>query len=135
MPTVGINLNEVVEKPKLPAGQPFTFGFVDAELGLAKKPNKNTGKQEPLIKCKRRPQEADWNERDVYHTWSLAPGALSSDDPLMSIKKYFAVVGYKWNDDGTFSTEALQLTKFIAECKYEEGNNFPRLSKIIAGVM
>lgn len=133
MPNVGINLEEVVEKPRLPAGQPFTFQILKAELGLAKNPNKNTGKQEAKIGCELLPMDPGWEDRKVYHTWSLAPGALSSDDPVMSVKKFFQVIGFKWNPDGSFNTEDMQVMKFVGECKYEEGNNFARLAKVIAG--
>ena len=51
MPTVGINLNEVVEKPRLPGGTPFTFHINEAELGMAKQPNKKTGRIEAMVKC------------------------------------------------------------------------------------
>lgn len=133
MPTVGINLNEVVEKPRLPGGMPFTFRIIEAELGLAKNPNKNTGRQEPLVKCKLAPLEPEWNDKIVYHTWSFAPGALSADTPTMSIKKFFSVVGYQWNDDGSFNTEDLMTLKFVGEASYKEGSNFPNLSKVITG--
>jgi len=134
MPNVGINLNEVVEKPRLPGGQPFTFHFKKSELGLSKNPNKKTGKQEGLISCIIQPLEADWNDRDVYHTFSLSPGALQSDDAVISIKKFFTTVGFQWGPNGEFSNEDLYSIKFVGEIKYEEGNNFPRLAKVVQGV-
>ena len=133
MPTVGIDLNAVVEKPRLPGGQPFTFAFRKAELGLSKRPNKNTGKQEPLINCELTPLDAEYNDRVVYHTFSLSPGALSSDDSCISIKKFFQVVGHQWGANGEFSTEDLMTLRFVGEAKYEEGSNFPRLGKVTAG--
>jgi len=134
MPNVGINLNEVVEKSRLPGGQPFTFHFKQANLGLSKNPNKRTGKQEGLISCILNPLEPDFADRDVYHSFSLSPGALQSDDPTISIKKFFLSVGFKWGDNGEFSNEDLYAIKFVGEVKYEEGNNFPRLAKVVQGV-
>ena len=133
MPTVGINLNEVVEKPRLPGGQAFTFHINEAELGMAKQPNKRTERIEALVKCKLFPLEPEWNDRVVYHTWSLAPGALESDSAVISIKKFFQVVGYKFNPDGSFSTEDLLTLRFIGEAGYKEGSNFPNLAKVVAG--
>ena len=134
MPSVGINLNEVVEKPKLPAGRPFTWHFQKAELGLSKKPNKHTGKQEGIINCVIQPLEPDWADREVYVNFSLAPGALSADDATISIKKFFQVVGFAWGPNGEFTTEDLYSIKFVGDLKYEEGNNFPRLAHVLQGV-
>ena len=133
MPLVVINLDEVVEKPRLPAGQPFTFSFLSCELGIAKTENKNTHQKEPLIKGVLSILDPGWEHVKVYATWSLSPGALSSDDPTFSIKKFFLAVGRKWNPDGTFSTEDMQTFRFIGTVKYEEGNNFPRLAAIMSG--
>ena len=131
MTMLGVNLNEVVEKPRLPAGKPFTWGFVSVEQLIAKEPNKKTGVKEPYLKCKVSPLDPEWNDREVYHNWSLAPGALSSDEPLISIKKFFSVVGFQWNSDGTFSTEDLMTIRFIAPVKYPPGKNFPELEQIL----
>ena len=133
MPLVSVNLDEVVEKPRLPAGQPFTFSVLSCELGIAKNENKNTHQREPLIKAVLTPMETGFDHVKVYQTWSLSPGALSSDDPTFSIKKFFLSIGRKWNSDGTFSTEDIATFRFIGTVKYEEGNNFPRLSSILSG--
>ena len=131
MPTLDINLNEVVEKPKLPAAQPFTFAIVQAFTDIAKNPNKNTGVREPLIKATLKVLDDGWTERGFDHRWSLSQGALTSDDPVFSIKKFFTVVGFQWNHDGRFSTEDLQTLKFVGTIKYKEGSAYPNLATIL----
>lgn len=130
---MGVNLNEVVEKPRLPTGQPFTFQFVSVEPKIAQQPNKKTGVREPYLNCKLSPVEPEWNDREVYHSWSLSPGALSSDDPRFSIKKFFSVVGFQWNSDGSFSTEDLLTIRFVGTIDYNE-KKFPILDSIVRGV-
>lgn len=130
MPTLDINLNEVVEKPKLPAGQPFTFAISIATPEIAKNPNKKTGVREPLVKATLRVLDDGWTDRSFDHRWSMSPGALSSDDPTFSIKKFFTVVGHQWSPDGRFSTEDLQTLKFVGTVKYKEGSGYPNLATI-----
>jgi len=134
MTMLGVNLDEVVEKPRLPEGQPFTFQFVSVEPKIAQNPNKKTGVREPYLNCKLSPLEPDWNDREIYHSFSLSPGALSSDDPLFSIKKFFLIVGFKWNPDGSFSTEDLLTLRFVGTVKYDE-KKFARLDSIIKSAM
>ena len=131
MPIVDINMNEVVEKPKLPAGQPLTFAITQAFQEIAKNPNKNTGIREPLIRATLRVLDNGWEDRSFDCRWSMMPGALSSDDPTYSIKKFFTVVGFQWNPDGSFSTEDLQTLKFVGTIKYKEGSSYPNLATII----
>jgi len=133
MPELDINLNEVVEKPKLPAGQPFTFAIVQATPEIAKNPNKKTGVREPLIRATLRVLDAGWEDRSFDHRWSMSPGALSSDDPTFSIKKFFTVVGFQWSPDGKFSTEDIQTLKFVGTVKYKEGSGYPNLATIQRG--
>lgn len=128
---IGVNLNEVVEKPRLPAATPFTFAFRKAENALGKKPNKQTGKIEPYIGCEAYPLDQGWEDRCVYQNFSMAPGALSSPDPCFSIKKFFQVIGYQWKADGTFSTEDLLTVKFVATVKYKEEAGLPQFDKIL----
>jgi len=131
MPTLNINLNEVIEKPKLPAAQPFTFAIQLAVPDIAKNPNKKTGVKEPLIKATLQVLDTGWEDRKFDHRWSLSQAALSSDDPVFSIKKFFTVVGQAWNSDGSFSTEDLQTIKFQGTVKYKEGSGYPNLATII----
>jgi hypothetical protein len=133
VPTLDINLNEVVEKPKLPAAQPFTFAIVQAVTDIAKTPNKKSGVREPLIKATLRVLDNGWEDRGFDHRWSLSSGALSSDDPCFSIKKFFSVVGFSWNPDGKFSTEDIQTLKFVGTVKYKEGSAYPNLATIERG--
>lgn len=133
MPTIPINLNEVVEKPKLPAAQPFTFAIVQAFNEIAKNPNKKTGVREPLIRATLKVLDGGWEDRGFDHRWSMSPGALSSDDATFSIKKFFLVVGFQWNPDGSFSTEDLQTLKFVGTIKYKEGSGYPNLATIERG--
>ena len=95
-PSVPINLNEVVEKPRLPAAQQFTFSFRKAEQAMGKKPNKQTQKIEPYLACEAYPIDPGWEDRCVYQNFSMAPGALASPDPTFSVKKFFQVVGFAW---------------------------------------
>ena len=131
MPTLDINLNEVVEKPKLPAATPLTFAITQAFQEIAKNPNKKTGVREPLIRATLRVLDDGWEDRSFDVRWSMSPGALSSDDPTFSIKKFFTVVGFQWSNDGRFSTEDLATIKFVGTIKYKEGSGYPNLASII----
>ena len=131
MPLIEINLHEVVEKPRLPAGQDFEFAIIAANPGIAKQPNKNTGVKEPYVSCEIHPVDPTWADRKLYHIWSLSSGALASDDPVWSIKKFFAVVGYQLGEAGNFATEDLQTIRFVGQAAYKEGDNRPKLSKVL----
>ena len=130
MPVLDINLNEVVEKPRLPAGQPFTFAIIQATPEIAKTENKKTGRREPLINAKLRVRDNGWEDREFNHRWSLSPGALEIDDATFSIKKFFSVVGFQWSPDGKFSTEDLQTISFVGTIKYKEGSAYPNLATV-----
>lgn len=131
MPTLDINLDEVKEKPRMPADKYFTFMIQQATVEMAKQPNKNTGKIEPYIKAILVPLESEWNDYKVYHNWSLSPGALESPEPAFSIRKFFLVVGHEWGTDGKFSTEDLATIRFIGTIKYKEGDSRPNLDKVM----
>ena len=131
---IDIDLNAVVEKPRLPADKPFTFQFISANLDIAKTANKHSGVREPIIKCVLSPCEPEWNDRKVWHTFSLALGALQADDATMSIKKFFTVVGHQWGPSGQFSVEDLLTIKFVGTVKYKEGQGFANLGSVIQGV-
>jgi hypothetical protein len=128
---VDIDLNSVVEKPKLPADQPFTFGFKKANLEMAKQPNKK-GERNWVVKCELSPVEPDWQDRVVYHNWSLGMGGLQSDDPCFSIKKFFTIVSHTWGPDGKFVLEDLYTINFVGTVKYPKDNpNFPQLASVL----
>lgn len=131
MPTLDINLDEVKEKPRMPADKYFTFQITQATVEMAKQPNKNTGKIEPYVKCTLQPLEPEWNDYKVYHNWSLAPGALESPEANFSIRKFFLVTEHNWGPDGRFSTEDLQTIRFIGTVRYKEGDSRPNLDKVM----
>lgn len=131
---IDIDLNTVVEKPRLPADKSFTFQFIKATLDIAKTPNKTSGVREPLIKCELTPLEPEWSDRRVFHTFSLSMGGLQSDDACISIKKFFTVVGHPWGSDGRFSVEDLLTIKFVGTVKYKEGQGFANLGSVLQGV-
>ena len=131
MPIVEVNLNEVKEKPRLPAGQDFEFVIVKANPAIAKNANKHSGVREPYIACEVRPVHPDFADKLIYWNPSLAQGALESDDPTFSIKKFFAIVGHPLNPQGGFSTEDLMTIRFIGQVKYKEGESRPNLAKVL----
>ena len=133
MTTLEVNLNEVVEKPRLPAGQPFTFAIQTAQAGIAKNPNPKTGNREAQLIAELVVVDPSFSHVKFKKYWSMSPGALSSDDPCFSIKKFFTVVGYNWNPDGSFSTEDLQTLRFVGTVKYKEGSNYPDLATVLYG--
>jgi hypothetical protein len=133
MPTLEVNLNEVVEKPRLPAGQPFTFAIQLAEAGIAKNANTKTGVREAQVIATLVVLDQGWEHVKFKKYWSMSPGALSSDDPTFSIKKFFSIVGYAWNPDGSFATEDLQTIRFVGTVKYKEGSNYPDLASVLRG--
>lgn len=133
MPVFDINLDEVVEKPRLPAAQPFTFAIVTATPEIAKTPNKHSGVREAQVKATLMILEPGWEHIKFSKYWSMSQTALSSDDPCFSIKKFFQIVGFQWSPDGKFSTEDLQTLKFVGSVKYKEGSNYPDLASVLRG--
>ena len=138
MPVANVNLDEVREKPPLPLGQPLTFGFKQPPtLEQSQQPNKKTQQREWNVKCQLVPLDPQWLgsgfDYTVYHNWSLAPGALSSPEASFSIKKFFAIVGFKWNSDGSFSTEEMSMLRFVGTLKAGKAPNeaFPQLDKVL----
>jgi len=127
-----INLNEVKEKPLLPADREMTIAIIKAEVKIAKNVNAKTGQKEPYVNCEMAPLDPEWAGQDykIYHAFGLTPGALSSPDPTFSIKKFFIVVGHEWRPDGKFSTEELQTIKFIGKLKYDDKR--PTLAQLAA---
>ena|SRR3990167_3918730 len=130
MPMVDVNLDEVKERPRLPAGQNFTFMIVKANPAIAKNANKHSGVREPYIACEVRPVDSEWADKVIYWNPSLARSALESDDPTFSLKKFFLVVGHAWTPQG-FATEDLMTIRFIGQVKYKEGESRPSLSRVL----
>ena len=97
-----INLNEVKEKPLLPADREMTIAIIKAEVKIAKNVNAKTGQKEPYVNCEMAPLDPEWAGQDykIYHAFGLTTGALSSPDPTFSIKKFFIVIGHDWRPDG-----------------------------------
>lgn len=129
-----INLNEVKEKPLLPADREMTIAIIKAEVKIAKNVNAKTGQKEPYVNCEMAPLDPEWagQEYKIYHAFGLTPGALSSPDPTFSVKKFFMVVGHELRPDGKFSTEELQTIKFIGKLKYDDKRpNLPQLAAVL----
>ena len=135
MAMIDVNLDEVVEKPRLPENTPFTFAFESAELVQAKNANAKTGERNWMIKGTLHPLEAGWEDRKVWHNWVMSPGSLSSDDPLFSIKKFFQITGFKWGSDGKFDTNDLLNIKFIGTVAHGvyNGKATVNMSKVLKG--
>lgn len=131
-----VNLNEVVEKPRLPADMELAMTIIKAEVKIGQQPNKTTGNKEPYVGCEIVPLQAPWNDGyKIYHNFGLTPAALSSPDASFSIKKFFAVVGHNTRPDGKFSTEELQTINFIGKVKYEDkAPTRPVLAAVLRGV-
>lgn len=132
-----INLNEVEEKPLLPADQEMTLNIYKCELKLPKEANKKTGLKEPYFACEIAPMDPQWagKEYKIYHNWSTSVAGLSSPDPLFSMKKFFTVVGHKWRPDGKVSTEEFQTITFIGKLRYDDKRpTFPQLGAVLRGV-
>ena len=131
MPAVGINLNDVQERPRLPAGVDLEFLILVANPAIAKNPNKHSGVREPYIACELRPVDPAWADRKIFWNPSLSQSALESDDPVFSIKKFFAVVGFSWGPTGDFATEDLLTIRFVGQIKYKEGDSRPQLASVL----
>lgn len=135
MPMVDINLEEVKEKPLLPAGQRIRFAIIKCDLQIAKNENKQTGQKEPYFACKMRVLNPEWQESggyEVYHNWSTSPGALSSPDATFSVKKFFIVIGHQFGSK--LSSEEFETIQFDGEIKYDDKfPNRPQLAKVLNG--
>jgi len=132
---IDVNLNEVKEKPLLPADVELGFAIVTAEVKIAKNANKSTGNKEPYVNCTMTVLNPEWPDYKVFHSFSLSIGALSSPDATFSIKKFFSVVGYVWRTDGKFSTEEVQTIRFMGKLKYEDkAPNRPVLAAVLRGI-
>lgn len=136
MEVMGINLNEVKEKPLLPADQEMTLAIIKAEVKIGQKPNPKTGNKEPYINCEIAPLDPQYAGQDykIYQAFGLTPGALSSPDPCFSVKKFFQVIGHQTAPDGKFSTEELQTCQFVGKLKYDDKRpTLPQLAAVLRG--
>jgi hypothetical protein len=136
MEIANINLDEIEEKPLLPADREMTFNVIKAEYRIAKKANEKTGDRNPMIAVEIAPMDPEFAGKDykIYHNWVLTQKALESSDPVVSMKKCFIVVGYDWHVGG-FTTEAVQTLQFVGKLSYQDDRpNFPRLSHVLRGV-
>lgn len=137
MEIADINLNEVTEKPLLPADREMTLAIIKAEVKIAKNVNEKTGQKEPYINCEMAPLDPEWAGQDykIYHAFSLSMGALRSPDPTFSVKKFFLVIGHPLRTDGKFSTEELQTIQFVGKLKYDDKRpTLPQLAAVLRGV-
>jgi hypothetical protein len=126
-----INLGEVQYKPPLEPGQ-YTFAVVKAEPMQATNPNKTSGQREWYIKCELRPLEQA--EYAVFHNWSLSNAALQVEDPVVSLKKLYEVMG--WPVGSKINTDDLLQFRFSGMTKLEpfNGRLNPKLEKILGKV-
>jgi len=123
-----IDLNEVKYKPPLPnAG--YTFVIVKAELQQAKEPNKRTGQREWFVHCELRPLEEP--SYVVFHNWSLVAAALEVEDPVVSAKRLYEMMGA--HAGSRINTEDFLSFRFVGHTKLESYNGRlnPKLEKII----
>jgi hypothetical protein len=137
MEIADVNLNEVVEKPLLPADREMTIAIIKAEVKIGQQPNKKTGQKEPYINCEMAPMDPEWVGKDykIYHAFGLTAGALSSPDPTFSVKKFFQVINHPLAANGKFSTEELQTLQFVGKLKYEDKRpTLAQLAAVLRGV-
>ena len=137
MEIADVNLNEVVEKPLLPADREMTIAIIKAEVKIGQQPNKKTGQKEPYINCEMAPMDPEYVGKDykIYHAFGLTAGALSSPDPTFSVKKFFQVINHPLAPNGKFSTEELQTLQFVGKLKYEDKRpTLAQLAAVLRGV-
>jgi hypothetical protein len=131
-----INLNEVIEKPLLPADREMVLAVIKAEVRIAKTENSKTHQKEPYIACEMTPMDPEWAGKDykIYHNFGLTDGSLRSPDPTFSVKKFFLTVGHPIRPDGKFSTEEIQTIQFVGKLSYDDKRpNFPQLAAVLRG--
>lgn len=134
---IDLDLNDVVEKPLLPADREMTFAIIKAEIKIGKQPNEKTGKQEPYFNCELAPLDPEFAGRDykVYHIWSTTYAANEQPDATISLRKFLEIIG-KWKKGTSLkpSTELLQTCQFVGKLRYDDSRpNFPRLAAVLRG--
>lgn len=131
-----INLEDVVEKPLLPADREMTIAIVKAEVRIGKEPNKKTGQKEPYINLEMSPVDPEYAGQDykIYHAFGLTMGSLTSPDPTFSVKKFYQVIGFV-PQGGKIRTEDLQTLQFVGKVKYDDKRpTLPQLAAVLRGV-
>lgn len=128
-----IDLAGVQYKPPLPPND-YTFQIVKAELRQAANPNKQTNQREWMVACELKPIEPDFNSYAVFHNWSLAPGALAVEDPIVSVKKLYEVMGIPAGSK--INTEDFLTMAFVGHTKLESYNGRlnPKIEKFVKKV-
>lgn len=129
MAEFGINLNEVEYKPPLPVAE-YTFAIISASPEQAKEPNKKSGEREWYIKCELKPLEVEGYV--VFHMWSLSNAALQVENPVVSLKKMYEVMGAEVGSK--INTDDLLAFRFVARTKHEtyNGRINPKLDAILS---
>jgi hypothetical protein len=131
-----INLDEIKEKPLLPADREMTLAIIKAEVRIGKQPNAKTGQKEPYINCEMTPLDPEWAGQDykVYHTFGLTMGALQSPDPTFSVKKFYQVLKFV-PESNKIRTEDLQTLQFVGKLKYDDKRpTLPQLAAVMRPV-
>lgn len=127
-----INLNEVQFKPPLRPSD-YTFAVISASLEQAREPNKRSGVREWMVRCELKPLEADGYT--VLHNWSLSQAALEVEDPSISIKKLYEVMGAAIGSK--INTDDFLGFRFTGTTKLEEynGKQQARLARVLGPVV
>lgn len=136
MEIADINLNEITEKPLLPADREIHLAIIKSEVKIAKTVNEKTGQKEPYINCEMAPMDPEFAGQDykVYHGFSLSIAALRSPDPCFSVKKFYKVIGFE-PVDGKIRTEDLQTLQFVGKLKYDDKRpTLPQLGAVLRGI-
>lgn len=122
-----IDLNEVQFKPPLPVGD-YTFAVIKATPEQAKEPNKTSGVREWYIKAELKPLEVEGYV--VFHMWSLSNAALQVENPVVSLKKLYEVMGVEVGPK--INTDDLLSFRFVGHTKIEtyNGRINPKLESI-----
>lgn len=123
-----IDLGEVKYKPPLRPSD-YTFAVIKASLEQAKEPNKRSGVREWMIRCELKPLEADGYV--VFHNWSLSQAALEVEDPAISVKKLYEVMGAPIG--AKINTDDFLTFRFTGTTKLEEynGKQNARLERVL----
>ena len=117
-----INLNEVSFKPPLPDGE-YTFAIIKAELQQARNANKRSGQREWYVHCELKPMEPEWNTYVVFHNWNLSRAAIEVEDPAISIKKLYEIMGEV--PESSIDLNTFLSFRFIGNTGLEEYNGRP----------
>ena len=131
-----INLDEIEERPLLPADREMTLAIIKAEIRISKTVNEKSGKNEPYVNCEIVPMDPEFAGQDykIYHIFSMAVGSLKSPDPTFSVKKFYKVIGFTPSTPKV-RTEDLETCVFIGKLKYDDKRpTLPQLAAVLRGV-